>query len=98
MSQDHLATVCLNGLPVVVRLGHRFAGESYGPTLVTVTAPVALTLEDVVAVLFNHWSGEGWLRSWPTVMTSGICSPSAWSTRGVSGDSMKRWPLLCPAR
>jgi hypothetical protein len=50
---EHLTTAQLNGEPVAVyRRVHRYA-----PALVTVTAPVTLTLEEVAAVLFEFtWS------------------------------------------
>jgi hypothetical protein len=52
-TREHVSTALVNGRPVGVHQGHRVAGERYGPVLVTVAAPVALTLAEVAAVLFR---------------------------------------------
>ncbi len=64
---DHLTTVQLNGHPVVVHQAHRvgpdttIVGQASGPTLLTVTAQVALTLDGVAAALFD-WLAQGTVR------------------------------------
>ncbi|MGH3814571.1 MAG: hypothetical protein ACRDUV_19330 [Pseudonocardiaceae bacterium] len=58
MAQDHLAAARVNSHPVAVHQAHRVAGYDHGPTLVTVTTPVALTLGEVAAVLFD-WTASG---------------------------------------
>ena len=52
-TREHLTTATVNGCPVVIHQAHRAAGQWYEPNLVTVSAPVALSVEDVAAMLFS---------------------------------------------
>lgn len=52
-TQGHLTTVHVNGCPVVVHQAHRGGGEWYEAPLVTVRGSVALSSEEVTALLFD---------------------------------------------
>ncbi|MBV9143443.1 MAG: hypothetical protein JO115_21430 [Pseudonocardiales bacterium] len=59
-TQEHLTTAALNGHSVVVHQAHRIAGHRYGPVLVTVSAPVTLTLEEMTALLYTLATTHRW--------------------------------------
>jgi hypothetical protein len=59
-SQEHLTTASVNGCPVRVHQAHRIAGHRYGPVLVTVSAPVTLTLEEMTALLYTLATTHRW--------------------------------------
>ncbi|MBV9143436.1 MAG: hypothetical protein JO115_21390 [Pseudonocardiales bacterium] len=59
-TQEHLTTARVNGHPVMVHQAHRIAGHCYGPVLVTVSAPVTLTLEEMTALLYTWVSTARW--------------------------------------
>jgi hypothetical protein len=59
-TQEHLTTASVNGHPVLVHQAHRIGGHRYGPVLVTVSAPVALTLEEMTALLYTWVSTHRW--------------------------------------
>lgn len=56
-TQNHLSTAWLNGRPVSVHQANRPVGGECGPVLVTVAASVALTVDEVAAVLFDWGCG-----------------------------------------
>lgn len=58
VATGHLVTALVNGCPVGVQVAHRWAGEGGGPALLTLSATLALTTEEVTAVLFDWlWAG-----------------------------------------